>query len=107
MLWSQGLLKCCMSSDLQLLVWKMGELVVRRTVAFGFLLLIILAALPVALPVQAVRKNPPPFLSCFAAVGTDPHGVVYVAYFYRRAAAIRMAAVWSAQGWTGIVIVAC
>ncbi|MGA3108316.1 MAG: hypothetical protein ABSD99_02520 [Candidatus Bathyarchaeia archaeon] len=86
---------------------RWGELVVRRTVAFGFLLLIILAALPMVLPVQAFRKNPPPFLSCFAAVGTDPHGVTYIAYFYRRAAAIRMAAVWAAQGWTGIIITAC
>jgi len=79
---------------------------VRRTIVFGFLLLIAVAASSV-LPAQAVRKNPPPFLSCFATVGTNPHGVVYVAYFYRRAAAVRMAAVWSAEGWTGITIVAC
>lgn len=79
---------------------------VRRTVVFGLLLLVAVAASS-TLPVQAFRKNPPPFLSCFATVGTNPHGVVYVAYFYRRAAAVRMAAVWSAEGWTGIMIVAC
>jgi hypothetical protein len=81
--------------------------VVRRTVVFGFLLLIAVAALPMTLPVQAFRKSPPPFLTCFAAIGTDPHGVAYIVYFYRRAAAIRLAAVWAAEGWTGIVIVAC
>jgi hypothetical protein len=80
---------------------------VRRTVVFGFLLLIVVTAMPVILPVQAFRKGPPPFMTCFASIGTDPHGVVYIGYFYRRAAAIRMAAVWAAEGWTGIVIVAC
>jgi len=81
--------------------------VVRRTVVFGFLLLIAVTAVPMIIPVQAYRVTPPPFQTCFAAVGTDPHGVAYIAYFYRRAAAIRMAAVWAAEGWTGIVIVAC
>jgi hypothetical protein len=80
--------------------------VVKRRVVLGFLLLIAVAATS-ALQVQAFRKTPPPFLSCFASIGTDPHGVVYIAYFYRRAAAVRMAAVWAAEGWTGIVIVAC
>jgi hypothetical protein len=79
---------------------------VNRTVVFG-LLLIAVTTIAVILPVQAFRRNPPPFLSCFAAVGTDPHGVTYIAYFYRRAAAIGIAAVWAAEGWTGIVIVAC
>lgn len=80
---------------------------VRRTVALGFLMLIVVTAMPLMLPVQAFRKNPPPFLTCFASVGTAPNGITYIAYFYRRAAAIRMAAVWVAEGWTGIVIVAC
>jgi hypothetical protein len=63
--------------------------------------------MPLIIPVQAVRKNLPPFQACFAVEGMDPHGVTHVAYFYRRAAATRLAAAWVAAGWLGVMIDSC
>ncbi len=82
---------------------KKVNLVLRLTVLSGLLLLI--AAMSVVIPAQAVRKNS--LGGCFEVVGIDPHGVNHSASFYHKQAATRLAAAWIALGWTGVMINAC
>ncbi len=75
----------------------------RLTVLYGLLLL--LAAMSVIVPAQAVRKDS--LGGCFEVVGVDAHGVSHAASFYHKQAATRLAAAWIALGWTGVMINAC
>ena len=79
---------------------------------FGPLLIVMLAltfafTLPITVPVNGWRRNPPPIQVCFAVLGTNPQGIVYIAYFYRKAAATQLASAWTAAGWTHVIIAAC
>ena len=65
----------------------------------------LLAAMSVVLPAQAVRKNS--LGVCFEVVGTDPHGVNHAASFYHKHAANKLAAAWIAEGWSGVMINPC
>ena len=65
----------------------------------------LLAAMSVVLPAQAVRKNS--LGVCFEVVGTDPHGVNHAASFYHKHAANKLATAWIAEGWSGVMINPC
>lgn len=80
---------------------------IRGIVPLICLILTVVSALPILIPVNAVRKNPPPVLVCFAAVGMDPYGVSHVAYFYRLWMAKKLAATWISAGWTGVMVGPC
>ncbi len=79
------------------------NLVLRLTVLSGLLFLV--AAMSVVVPARAIRKNP--LGGCFEVVGRDAHGVSHAASFYHKYAATRLAAAWTALGWTGVMINAC
>jgi hypothetical protein len=79
------------------------NLVLRPTVLFSILLLV--AAISVVVPAQAVRKEP--VGGCFEVVGRDTDGVSHAASFYQKPAATRLAAAWIALGWTGVMINEC
>ena len=79
---------------------------VRRFGPLALMVLTFALALSLVAPVQAFRRDPP-FLACFAVLGTSPQGTVYAAYFYRKAMATHLAEAWIAAGWTRVIIVAC
>jgi len=68
---------------------------------------LLVASVPMTMPVNAVRKQPPTIPTCWETVGIDPHGAIHSASFYRRWMANRQAAIWAAAGWTGIIVDSC
>jgi hypothetical protein len=77
-----------------------------RSVLLG--LLILVAAISVILPAQAVSKKEPPWkLACYEVVGRDPDGVSHDVFLNHTWSAKKLAAAWVAEGWTGVHVDTC
>ena len=85
----------------------MGRLTLASARSLLLFAVLLLATIPMTMPVNAVRKQPPAIPTCWEAAGIAPDGSIHSASFYRRWMANRQAAIWAAAGWTGIIVDSC
>ena len=71
-------------------------------------LLILAVVMSAILPAQAVSKKEPPWkLVCYEVVGRDPNGISHIVFLSHTWAAKKQAAMWVAEGWTGVYVDTC
>jgi hypothetical protein len=85
----------------------MGSFTNASTRSLLLFMVLLVAIVPMTIPVHAVRKGPPNIPTCFEVIGRAPNGTTYYASFYRRWMANKQAAAWAAAGWTNIFVGSC